>query len=369
MRKLRIAFFVTSEMPFPIPDEIRSPFAPLMIALEIAEGLGKRGHEIVFFGPQESKGNDYIKALPSEFMSLSRNTVYSGTPLLEEGRARIQMVSDTYIIQDIFSEHKKQPFDIINIYSPVAALPIAKNFPEARIVYTLQNLTFPWQRVAYLTFESPNHCFVSCSNNQRTAAPELNYVSTVYNGVDTRVFSYSEDHDNYLLFVGRLLRKKGVLEAIQVARMLEKRLIIIGSSIAEPQWWNESVRPLLGGNIEYLGYKSHSDLPSYYQKAEAFLMPILWEEPFGRVMIEAMSCGTPVVAFNRGAVPEVVEDETTGFVVRNVGEMADAVNRIGSISRKACRLHVEKNFDLEKIVSDYENLFVELREGGHAASE
>lgn len=360
MKKLRIAFFVTSEILFPIPKEYDRPFAPLMIALDIAEELGKKGHEIVFFGPKGSKGSRFIKTFESDFTPLYKNKIFATAPLLDEGKARIQLISDTYIIQDIFRAHLKKPFDIINIYSPASALPIAKKFPEAKIVYTLQNVIFPWERVSFLAFKNPNHYFVSCSNNQRESAPDINYIKTIYNGVDTGLFSYSETHDNYLLFVGRTHPKKGVAEAVKIAQILNKRLIIIGSPITEPDWWNTEIKPYLGKNIEYLGYKQHKELPFYFQKAEAFLMPIMWEEPFGRVMIEAMSCGTPVVAFNRGAVKEIVKDGETGFVVNTNEEMAEAVKKINSISRKKCRNHVEKNFSLTKIVSDYEEIFLKI---------
>lgn len=360
MKKLRIAFFVTSEMPFPIPADYTRPYAPLMIALDIAQGLGKKGHEIIFFGPRGSKGNRYITAYESNITPLYKNKILIKTPLLDEGKARIHLISDTYIIQDIFAEHQKKPFDIIHIYSPAPALSIAKNFPQTKIVYTLQNTIFPWEKALYRAFENKNHYFVSCSKNQREQAPNLNYIQTIHNAVDTKLFSYSESHDNYLLFVGRTHKKKGLSEAIQVARTLNKKLLIIGSPITEPDWWHREIHPYLGKDIEYLGYKQHGELPSYFQKAEAFLMPILWEEPFGRVVIEAMSCGTPVVAFNRGAMPEIIKHGKTGFIVNTTQEMIEAVKNINSISRKNCRDHIEKNFSLENKISEYEILFKEI---------
>lgn len=360
MKKLRIAFFVTSEMPFPIPKEYNRPFAPLMIALDLAEELGKRGHEIVFFGPQGSKSSKYIQAHPTSLIPLYKNNAFADVPLLDEGKARIQLISDTYIIQELFRAHSQKPFDIIHIYSPASALPIAKNFLDTKIVYTLQNIIFPWERASYLAFASPNHYFVNCSNNQKTTAPDINSVATIYNGVNTKLFQYSATHDDYLLFVGRTHPKKGLQEAIRVAQTLDKKLIIIGSPITEIHWWNKEIKPFLGGKIEYLGYKEHKDLSQYFQKAEAFLMPILWEEPFGRVMVEAMSCGTPVVAFNRGAVSEIVKNGETGFIVEDVKGMIGAVKNINSIERKNCREWVEEKFDLNIITTEYENLFYKI---------
>ncbi len=359
-KKLRIAFFVTSEMPFPIPKDYDRPYAPLMIALDIAENLGERGHKIVFFGPKGSRSTKHIEAFETDLVPLYKGKALDGAPLLDEGKARIQIISDTYIISELFKEHEKNPFDVINLYSAAPALPIVKKFPETKIVYTLQNITFPWERFSYTTFGSPHHYFVSCSNNQRKAAPDINYISTIYNGVDTKLFSYSPKHEGYLLFVGRTHPKKGLPAALEVARALNKKLLIIGSPITEPEWWNTEIKPYLGKDIEYLGYKKHNDLPPYFQKAEALLMPILWEEPFGRVMVEAMSCGTPVIAFNRGAVPEVVEDGKTGFVVKNIPEMIAAVKKIDTIQRKDCRTHVEEKFDLELIVTQYEKLFLNI---------
>ncbi len=112
--------------------------------------------------------------------------------------------------------------------------------------------------------------------------------------------------------------------------------------------------------IRYAGFVPYGDLFKYYQKAKATLVPIRWEEPFGLVMTEAMACGTPVIAFNRGSAPEVVEREKTGFIVETVEEMAAAMKEVGKISRAACRRRVEENFSVERMVDGYEKIFLKL---------
>ncbi|TFG35116.1 MAG: glycosyltransferase, partial [Parcubacteria group bacterium] len=138
-------------------------------------------------------------------------------------------------------------------------------------------------------------------------------------------------------------------------------LVIVGPPVTG-SYWEERIKPYLGDKIKYTGHIPYRELCNYYQKARAILVTIKWEEPFGLVMIESMACGTPVIAFRRGSVPEVIEDKKTGFIVENIKEMAEAIKKIDSIKRKDCRKHVENNFGMDRMVDHYEKEFLRIVE-------
>jgi glycosyltransferase involved in cell wall biosynthesis len=202
---------------------------------------------------------------------------------------------------------------------------------------------------------SPNQHFVSISNSQRRDAPDFPYIGTVYNGIDTDMFSFCQDAEDYLMYAGRLVPEKGVKEAVQVALKTSRRLIITGQVTPPTQWYfDEHVKPHLSDKILHLGMIDKAQLAKYYQKAAALLVPIRWEEPFGLTMAEAMACGTPVIAFRRGSVAEVIEDGKTGFIVDNTADMINAIQNIGKIKRQDCRRHVEQHFTIDRMVTNYE---------------
>jgi glycosyltransferase involved in cell wall biosynthesis len=155
--------------------------------------------------------------------------------------------------------------------------------------------------------------------------------------------------------------EKGVSEAIQVAKETHHRLLIIGPTYPDLiDYFDKYIKPHLDDQILYLGYVERDLLPTYYQKAKALLTPVQWEEPFGLTTIEAMSCGTPVISFNRGAAPEIIENGKTGFVVNTTAEMIDAVDKIDKISRRYCRKYIEKNYSIRTMVNNYEEAFAQV---------
>ncbi|MEK7518020.1 MAG: glycosyltransferase, partial [Patescibacteria group bacterium] len=197
------------------------------------------------------------------------------------------------------------------------------------------------------------------SNAQRKEFPALNYLATVYNCVDVKKFSFNPNPKDYLLMMGTIGRHKNQKEAIAVAKELGMKLILAGK-IRDQDYFEELKKDIDGEQIKYLSEIGFEEKLKLYQNAKAFIFPINWEEPFGLVMIEAMSCGTPVVAFNRGAVSEVLRDNLTGYIVDNHSQMVEAVKKIDSINREACRKHVEENFSVSKMVDSYEHTLLSL---------
>lgn len=352
---LRIAEFVSSEVSFPIPRDFPRPYAPLSIALDIARGLAGRGHEVVFFGPQGSRDNDF-QVVEAPFAPLYKNEILDEPDIHGIEREKIFNLFDQHIISSLFKKHQTHPFDIIHIHPVDRALPFAVLFPHALIVYTLHDPVYRWRKKVFEIFSFPNQYFVSLSNAQRIPASGLNYLATIYNGIDTSLFPFSDAPGSYLFFSGRLQENKGVFEAIQVARVCGERLLIAGAP-AEGLYWEKKIKPYLGDRIQYIGFKSISELGEYYKNAKATLVPIRWEEPFGLVAIESMACGTPVIAFRRGSMPEVVEHGKTGFIVDTIDEMADAVKKIDTINRSDCRVRVNEKFSTEHMVDRYEEEF------------
>lgn len=204
--------------------------------------------------------------------------------------------------------------------------------------------------------------YVSISLNQRKGVEFLNFIENIYHGIDTDTFSFEPDPDDYLLFIGRISPEKGIVQAIEVAKKSGRKLKI-AARLEEKyqQFYKENVEPHIDGKqIQYLGEIGFPDKIGLYQKAAATLFPIQWEEPFGLVLIESISCGTPVIAFRRGAVPEVLEDGKTGFIVDDIEQMVSAVSKIDSIDRRICREEAVKRFDAKRMIADYTKLYDKL---------
>ncbi len=200
-----------------------------------------------------------------------------------------------------------------------------------------------------------HHPFISISNNQRIGLPDLNYIKTIYNGINIEKFHLGDGKGNYLAYLGRITPNKGVEVAIKIAKKLNIPLKIAAFvDKGDMDYFKNIILPQVNKNIEFLGeIKSEKEKSEFFGRAKAFIFPIQWHEPFGLVMIEAMACGTPVIAFNKGSVPEVVVNNKTGFIVESEEEMIEAIKKIDSIDRQECRKHVEKNFTVEKMVNDY----------------
>jgi glycosyltransferase involved in cell wall biosynthesis len=193
--------------------------------------------------------------------------------------------------------------------------------------------------------------YVSISNSDRS--PELSYSATVYNGIDTREFSFNAESGESLLFFGRIHPEKGVSEAIEIAKKSNRKLIISGL-IQDQEYFDNSVNPYIDGQeIMYVGNSGPEDRNKLLGGAFALLHPISFEEPFGLSVVEAMICGTPVIAFNRGSMPELIVNGKTGFLVNNLEEAVEAVNSIEFINRRDCTEWASSNFSMQKMVDGY----------------
>jgi glycosyltransferase involved in cell wall biosynthesis len=359
---MKIAMMVRSFIPMPRPSDMI--YAPIDLTIAIAQGLGKRGHKVTIFSPLDTEVHGENVAVESMGLRpLVRNQLEFNEMLdnTDELAHDVPGLWDRYMVAEMYRRAKKGDFDLLHFHHPESALSTATQNQKVPTVYTLHDPIHARYRELYEMYVSPNQKFVSISKNQRRDAPDLPYLETIYNGIETDVFKFSDEPEDFLLFAGRITPEKGVREAIRVARESNHRLLIIGPVDHGSQgYFDQYIKPEQDDRILYLGRIDRYQLPKYYQKAKAVLTPVQWEEPFGLTTIEAMACGTPVISLHRGAAPEIIVDGKTGFIVNSVGEMIEAVGKLDQIKRRDCRNHVTKNFTLEKMVDSYEKAFEKM---------
>jgi glycosyltransferase involved in cell wall biosynthesis len=203
---------------------------------------------------------------------------------------------------------------------------------------------------------------IAISAAQRRAAPDLPWRGTVHNAIDVTTFPYRADKEESLLFLGRLHPDKGVHLAIDAARAAGLPIVVAGkcSEPVELEYFRRLIEPRLGPDVTIFGTADAAAKRELLARAAALVFPIQWDEPFGMVMIEAMACGTPVVALRRGAVPEVVVDGVTGIVCDDPAELPAAITAARRLSAAECRAHVENCFDAATMVRGYESVYREV---------
>ncbi|WP_432519477.1 glycosyltransferase family 4 protein [Kineococcus sp. SYSU DK006] len=207
---------------------------------------------------------------------------------------------------------------------------------------------------------------VAISDAQRRLNPGLNWVGRVHNAVDVSSFPFRADKGDHLLWLGRMNPEKGPHLAVDAARASGQRIVLAGkcSEPGEKRYFEQAVRHRLGPDAEYVGEADAALKRELLAGARALVFPVQWEEPFGMVMIEAMACGTPVVALQRGSVPEVVAHGRSGLVVRTPEELPAALRLAADLDPAACRAHAQQHFDLPVMAEGYERVFRMIVEGG-----
>lgn len=361
-RTMKIAMMVRSYITLPRPSDMI--YAPIDLAIATAKGLGEKGHQVTLFAPigSEVYGNN-VTVETCNLRPLVHNQTEFAELLtdidkLANGQA---FLWDHYMAHEMYKRAAAGEYDMVFFHQPESCLSLAKEYPDVKTVVLLHDPIYGWHKELYELFELPNVHFISISNNQRRDAPDLAYLDTVYNGTDTGLFDCCSEPDDFLMFSGRINPVKGVKEAIEVARGSNHKLLIIGPpDLGHADYFEQHIKPQLDENILYLGRMDQEQLKTYYQKAKALLTPVQWEEPFGLTTIEAMASGAPVISLDRGAAPELIVEGKTGFVCKGIQEMIEAVDKLDTIDRKACREHVEKNFSYEIMVNRYEEVLLSL---------
>lgn len=205
--------------------------------------------------------------------------------------------------------------------------------------------------------------YVSFSHAQRKQMPELNWVANIYHGIDTNRFAFNPFPKDYFLYLGRVTEEKGVHYAIEAAKEAGVPLIIAGGSYQAEGYWQKNIEPEINGKtVRYAGVANEAEKIELLQGAKALLFPTQYDETFGLVMIEAMSCGTPVIGWRNGSVPEVLADGKTGFIVDSVAGMVKAIKSIDKISRETTRHRAEVYFSQKKMTQGYLRVYERMIE-------
>jgi len=334
--KLRIAMVAPPWFPVP-PDGYGGIEA---LVADLVSGLVDRGHDVVLIGAGKQGAPGHYLAT---FEEPPTERIGEGMPeVMHTARAARHLRELTV---DLVHDH--------SLAGPLSA--------EGRTAATIVTAHGPVDGDIgeYYRDLGSGVSLVAISDSQRSQAPDLSWVGVVPNAVDVSSYPFRADKDDFALFLGRCSPEKGVHLAIDAARAAGRRLMLMMklNEPAEQEYFDAQVRPRLGPDIEHLGEADNDMKRELLSTARCVLFPIQWEEPFGLVMIEAMACGTPVVALGRGAVPEVVVDGVTGFVRSEADELPAAIEDVERLSPADCREHVERNFDIPVMTSRYEQVY------------
>ncbi|MDE2008150.1 MAG: glycosyltransferase family 4 protein [Rhodospirillales bacterium] len=257
-------------------------------------------------------------------------------------------------------------FDVLHFHVDFWSLPLFSRQPTPFLTTLHGRMDQDWVRDIYGLF--PEAHLVSISNSQRAPAPELGWLATVLHGMPRDTLRPLPATPGYLAFLGRMSPEKGIADALDIARAAGMRLKIAAKIGEEDRAWYEAViAPRLAGpGVEYIGEIEDGQKSEFLSAAAAVLLPIAWPEPFGLVMIEAMACGCPVIAYRRGSVPEVLDEGETGFIVENVEQAVAAIPRALALDRAAIRLVFERRWTARRMAEEYLGLYARLASGGPA---
>jgi glycosyltransferase involved in cell wall biosynthesis len=269
-----------------------------------------------------------------------------------------QLAPHVVMLDQVFSEGEN--FDLIHFHVDYLHFPFSRQQPFSHLTTLHGRLDIPDLVPLYQQFRDMP--VISISDAQREPLPWVNWQGTVHHGLPRKSFSVGGGSGGYLAFLGRTSPEKGLDQAIEIAKRADMPLKIAAKiDRVDVEYFETVIQPLLDHPlIEFMGEIGYPEKNVFLGNAAALLFPVNWCEPFGLVMIEAMACGTPVIAYPRGSVPEVVREQVTGFVVPDVESAARAVKRLGEIDRAECRRHFEQYFNAERMAQDYLTIYQRL---------
>lgn len=319
------------------PTTLRSNKAIYSHVATLADQMQHAGHGVELFASGDSKSDATLTAVNETYLDVPavseiERTYYTQMLIARcyESANRLDLIHSHFTLKSAFFTRLVAIPTVVSVHSPI------------------KDELKPFLR------EYKQNYYISFSHAQRKQLPELNWFANIYHGIDTKLFSYNPDPEDYFLYIGRIVEEKGVHLAIEAAKQAGVKLIIAGRSYPKHGYWQKQIEGLIDDKqIVYVGEADLERKIELYRKAKAVLFPTQFDEPFGLVMIEAMSCGTPVIGWDNGSVREVLKDGVTGFVVQDMNEMVQSIKSIDRISRQACRERAERLFSNEKMVKGY----------------
>lgn len=312
----------------------------------LTEELVRQGHDVTLFASGDSI------------------TCAELVPCCETALRLNSSVRDTLpyhmVMLDEVCRRLKQ-FDVLHFHVDLLHAPLVRTCADRTLTTLHGRLDLPDLACFYAAFsELP---LASISNNQQGYLSNVNWVGTVYHGLPRDLLPFREHSDGYLVFLGRISPEKGPDRAIEIAARSGMPLKIAAKvDHVDQAYWEEKIRPMIDANpdVEFIGEIGDRDKAKLLGGAAALLFPIDWPEPFGLVMVEAMACGTPVIAYRRGSVPEIIHEGVSGFVVDTIEEAVAAVSRVAGLSRARVRSEFEHRFTAERMARDYVRVYRQL---------
>jgi glycosyltransferase involved in cell wall biosynthesis len=319
----------------------------------LTEDLVRLGHEVTLFASGDSETK--AKLVPVCPRALWRDE-----------SCRETLPHHVRLMDLVFQDASR--FDVMHFHCDYLHFPLLRRYPCPSVTTLHGRLHIP--DLQPLLGEFADVPLVSISNDQRRPIPWANWQATVYHGLPRDLHTFREWPGDYLAFLGRISPEKRLDRAITIARQSGKRLKIAAKIYPEERdYFHQIIEPLLHESrswVEFIGEVGGRDKDAFLGNALALLFPIDWPEPFGLVMIEAMACGTPVIAWRNGSVPEVIEDGVTGFVVDSLEGAVQAVDRVTGLSRHTCRRAFEEHYDAARMARGYLEVYRRL---AHAVPE
>jgi glycosyltransferase involved in cell wall biosynthesis len=328
----------------------------------LTDELVRMGHDVTLFASGDSRTTATLVPVCPAALRL--------------GGCRDQLAPHVQMIEEV--AQRAEEFDVIHFHIAELHLPLARRMDLPHLTTLHGRLDLPELRPLYRMFaDLPT---VSISDAQRIPLPDARWIGTVHHGLPLDLLDFRAEPGEYLAFLGRVSPEKRVDRAIAIATACGWPVKIAAKvDPADREYFDDEIRPLLDNPlVEYIGEIGDDRKGEFLGRARALLFPIDWPEPFGLVMIEALACGLPVVAFRGGSVPEVIEHGVTGFIVATLDEAIEATRRIGEIDRRACRVAFERRFSAPRMAADYVRLYQQciektvglagVLEQGHARS-
>ncbi|HEY0266065.1 MAG TPA: glycosyltransferase family 4 protein [Rhizomicrobium sp.] len=311
----------------------------------LTEELVQQGHEVTLFASGDSV--TAARLVPIVPRSLRLDGIHDSTPY-------------NIIMLDRVAALRAE-FDVLHFHTDFFQYPLFRGMAHKTLTTLHGRQDLPELPAIYRAF--PHMPLVSISNHQRLPVPPVHWMGTVYHGLPETLLREGAGECGYLAFLGRICPDKGPLEAIEIARRAGLRLKMAAKvDPADQAYFDDVVKPVLDASphVEFIGEIDDGRKQDFLGNARALLFPICWPEPFGLVMIESMACGTPVIAFRHGSVPEIMEDGLTGFVVEDVNGAVAAVTRLDRLFRPSIRSRFEERFSVAAMAREYVRIYREL---------
>lgn len=311
----------------------------------LTEELVHQGHEVTLFASGDSVTKAHLVAACRRSLRLDKYCID-------------QLSHQILMLEHVFQ--RATEFDIIHFHVDYLHFPLSRRQPITHVTTLHGRLDIPDLAPLYQEFRDMP--VISISNMQREPIPWANWQATVYHGIPADMYRFRMEPGRYLAFLGRISPEKRVDRAIEIAKRVQIPLKIAAKvDPVDKKYFKREIEPLLADPlVEHLGEIGDREKNEFLGNAYALLLPIDWPEPFGLVIIEAMACGTPVIAYRGGAVPEVMEEGHTGFIVETLEDAVRAVRRVPELSRKRCREVFEKRFSAARMAHDYVQVYKRL---------